>query len=282
MVKIKIRCPECFKKGDIEVDSKIISESKAGVTAITIAENLICKHLFIAYIDRNCAVRDSLIADFTIDLPEVKLPEEIEYDIPDSESIDIYLLTINVPPYTLACIIRACFYNKPILFINDFEVVNTHLVNFFEYIFTDSFEVNIFLTTKIGYKKNKKQFKNHIVIEKNKVIKDKEQLMISKNMKIENILVQKFFSVPDPITNLITIKNEIKKVYELSLKVLEFNNKLKENEPLSLKRAVDYLFNEYEIKISIPYLTFLLDIIEFYFKVELNRDSEYLSFLELF
>ncbi len=279
MVQITIHCPECHKRGKIEIAENIVGESARGVTAVNVAEFLICSHSFIAYIDKNLAVRDCMVTDFKIELPQMDFAEELEADIPGVELVDIYLLTINIPPQALAYIIHACFFKKPILYLNDLEVVNTHLVNFFEFIFGDFFEVKIFLSTRQGYKKNKKQFKNYIVIDNNKVINDKEKVMNKKNMKIENALVQKFFSELDTKSSLIIIKNEIKKAYELSLNLIELNNSLEENELLSSKRAIDYLNGIYGIDVPLPYLELLMDVIENYFDIQLNRETDVGDFL---
>lgn len=282
MVEIVVRCPECYRKGKIEVESNIVSKSLRGVTAINVAEFFICDHSFIAYIDKNLAVRDCIITDFQLDLPQVVLPEESNEDIPGTDLIDIYLLTINILPQTLAFIIRSCFYKKPILYINDFENVNSHLVNFFEFIFGDNFEVNIFLTTNIGYKKHKKQFKNHIVIKDNEVINDKDKIMNFKKMKIENALVQKFYFESDSKSSLIIIRNDIKRAYEFAQAIVEFNNTLKENETLSSKRVIDYIFKRYNINLPLPYLRLLMDVAENNFGVQLKRDDKAADFMGLF
>ena len=89
MVKVEIRCPSCAKIGKIEIKESILNQSVRGITAVNISERLICEHSFIAYIDKNLDVRDCFIADFQIELPQLKSDQKIEkVDVPDSDFIE--------------------------------------------------------------------------------------------------------------------------------------------------------------------------------------------------
>jgi hypothetical protein len=89
MAKVEIRCPSCAKIGKIEIKESILSQSIRGITAVNIPENLICEHSFIAYIDKNLAVRDCFIADFQIEIPQLENDQKIKrIDVPDSDFID--------------------------------------------------------------------------------------------------------------------------------------------------------------------------------------------------
>jgi len=198
MVKVEIRCPACAKVGKVEIEENIISQSVRGITAVNVAEFLVCEHSFVAYIDKNLAVRDCFVADFQIELPQIDQQKIEKVDVPDSEVIDIYLISININALWLTFILRGCFYKKKILILNDLAVLNKHLTNFFKYIFQNTFDIDISTETKILYKKNKKLFKNHIIIDNNKVINDKKQIMKPKLIKIERSIVQSFLVEPDP------------------------------------------------------------------------------------
>ena len=103
--------------------------------------------------------------------------------------------------------------------------------------------------------------------------------MTLKKMKIEQTIIQKFYSEPNPQISLILLKNEIKTVYELCSRIIEFNNCLKEDEPLDSKNIITHLSNTSNVKLQIPYLRFLEDVIEFYFSVELKKDSNVANFI---
>ena len=116
MVGIEIHCPICSKKGIVEVEENLIRNSERGVSAINVAENLICSHSFVAYIDKNLSVRDSFITDFKIETPDVELEHKlIEAEIPSLDVIDVYLITININALWLTFILHGVFYKKKTL-----------------------------------------------------------------------------------------------------------------------------------------------------------------------
>ena len=253
MVKCEIRCPACAKVGHVEIEENIISQSVRGITAVNVAEFLICEHSCVAYIDKNLAVRDCFIADFQIELPQIESEQKIEkVDVPDSEVIDIYLISININALWLTFILRGCFYRKKILILNDLKVLNDHLKNLFKFIFQNTFEIDISLETKILYKKNKKLFKDHIVIDNNKVVNDKKQIMKPKLIKIERSIVQSFLAEPDPKSSLIIIKNEF----------------AKDKKSFFLQDLINHFKTIHNSKISPIYAKFLIGIVENYFGID--------------
>ncbi|MFX1260360.1 MAG: hypothetical protein ACFFAN_21120 [Promethearchaeota archaeon] len=280
MVKVKIHCPSCSKMGNIEIEENIIAESKRGISAVNVAEHLICPHSFVAYIDKNLNVRDYFITDFKIQLPEMDVEHKItEKEIPGKDEIDIYLITLNLSALWLTFIIRAGFLKKKILILNKFEILNDHIIKFFKFIFQDSFEIDIAIDIKEKYKINKKTYKDYIVIDGNNVIADNGKIMRQRTIKIERAIVQKFLAEDDPKISLIIIKNEIQKAYELSKSIVEYNNNLKDNEELTSKKILDYFSEDLGIKLSSQYLNFLFEIIENYFKVQLSISSDVVNFL---
>lgn len=144
--------------------------------------------------------------------------------------IDIDLLSLNLPPLTLTFILRACFNDEKIILINDENTITTHLENFFYYMFQDSFKIEISMMPIDYYKKYKNQFKNHVVIVKDTIVKDNTNLLNLKQMKIEKAIVQKYIGDSNPKVSLIIVKNEIKKAFNLAKEIIIMNELLKENE----------------------------------------------------
>ena len=85
--------------------------------------------------------------------------------------------------------------------------------------------------------------------------------MDAKNVKIEMAMVQKFFAEQNPRVSLIILKNEITTAYELSNKIIDLNNNLKERETLNSKRILDYFRDSLKINIQFSYLQFLEDLL---------------------
>lgn len=278
MVKVEIHCPECSKRGKLEVEENFIIQSKRGVSAINVAEDLICKHSFIAYIDKNLNVRDCFITDFTIELPQIEV-EQITVDkIPDKDTIDVYLLTLNLNALSLTNILRACFFKKKILVLNEFSLLNPHIMNFFKFIFQDTFDTDISIEQEKNYKKDKKKYKAYIVIGKDKIIKDKEKVL-AKLTKIERTIVQKFLAEQDPQTSLIILKNEISKAYKLSKDVELYLKDYDKTSELIPKLISNFLTEKYNQKISDLYLRFLIKIVQYYSEVDFSKIFDFNNYI---
>ncbi len=280
MVEIEILCPLCTKKGTIEVEENLILKSDRGISAINVSENLICPHSFVAYIDKNLKVRDSFITDFKIETPKIELEHNlVEAEIPSLDLIDVYLITLNINALWLTFILRGVFYKKDILILNNMESLHSHLSNFFKFIFQNSFELNIALETRENYKKDKKKYKNCVIIDDNAVINDKNDIMKPKKINIERTIVQMFLAEQDTKSSLILLRNEIQKVFTLTQEIILFNENLEKNEELTTKKIIDYFNETKDIKIQPQYIDFLFEVIHNYFNIKLAMSSKTSNFL---
>ncbi|MGV9172022.1 MAG: hypothetical protein ACOC44_20280 [Promethearchaeia archaeon] len=278
MPKIDIRCPDCRKKGYIEIDEDIINNSSRGVAAINIAKEQICSHAFIVYIDKNFIVRDCFLADFQIELPEITVEgEKEEGSISQLGEIDADIIKMNISPLSLTLMIRACLLNYDLVIISPQKYLNSHIRKLLNFIFKDSFTINFAIETKERYKKKKKQYKNFLKIEEDKVKNDKKNQMDKKKIKIERKIVQKFYAEEDPTTSLIIMKNDIKKLKSLSEKVREIMDTYRGKEKLGKKRVIDKLaeVEQSQEKISFSYLELLLDILKLNYDYDLSVLSDY-------
>jgi hypothetical protein len=66
MPNIKIVCPTCKCKGQLNVAEDSMKNITRGLLAINIASGIICSHNFFVYIDRNYDIRDYFTADFKV------------------------------------------------------------------------------------------------------------------------------------------------------------------------------------------------------------------------
>jgi len=195
------------------------------------------------------------------------------------ENIDGYLIKINLNARILASILRGLFYNKKILFIYEFESIGEHLSNLMKYIFDDSFEIDFIIRSMEEYKKNKKQFKEYIIISESKIVNDKAKVINQKKMKIENSVVQQFLAEDDIVSNMNLLKNEIQKLYILFKELIELNKEHSKKNPMTSKSIIDHFIDTRDIKIQKVYIDFLIEIIKNYFKVELNIVSDFTNFI---
>ena len=270
MKKIEFECPECFKKRLIQIDEKSIKNSQRGLISINIINDQVCSHSFIAYLDNNYALRDTFTTDFTIELPKIKIKtEEInKKNIPKSDEINIDLIKLNIFPISFIFFLRCCFQNNKILILNDIKLMNLHLNNLFNYIFKDTFNINVFIKNREFYLSNKKEFKDFIVLDGKTIIRDKEKVLNQKKIKIEKSIIQKFFAENDSLINLIFLRNEINKAYELSKTIIELFKTLKKGEKININMVLEKLHEVYSSEISKTYLDFLIEIIKNYFQIK--------------
>lgn len=273
MAKVEIRCPVCSQWDNIEISDDATKNVAKGLLAINIASGMICEHSFIAYVDKNLVVRDCLVADFKIELPEseTKVEEKIEEKItPDTDAIKFDLIKLNIPDLLMVYVFRTIFNGKKALILSDQEFLYNHIINFFKYIMQNSFKFDLTVISEMDYKKNKSEFNEYVVFKNREIIRDKENVIIPKRLEIEKSIIQKFLSEYDLMAGLIILRNEINKAFEFSNSIIQL---IKENEgtPISARIIMKHISEKHTEKILMPYLTFLIDIVSNYFKVAVPK-----------
>jgi len=266
MVEVHIECPLCYNKNKIEVQQDIVKESKRGLVAVNVPQFLVCEHAFIAYIDKNLKVRDCIISDFCLELPQFDTKSIFkESPVPESNDVDLYLLSINMNARWLIQILKACFLGKKILVINDLLSIKNHLINFFEFIFQETFKTNIAIENKEYLKKNKKKLKEHTVFDGICLTNENKDVIDVKKDKITKKIVHDFLAEPNPKTSLKRLRNEIQKAYELSKLINDLKKKQEEGKILNLKEITKALEEEFHFTIDPDYLDFLMEIVVKYY-----------------
>lgn len=279
-MKIEVRCPACSKIGYIEVSEEVIKNVVRGLLAVNVTENIACEHSFVAYVDKNLQIRDYMLADFQIELPDAILDQEVEESvIPKANVPDTDLIKLNLPAILIAFVLKAILFKKSAVIILDQDYLHENVLNFFHYITEKSFFTDITVLTKDQYEKNKKNYKNHIIFEGNSIITDKDKIIDIKQLKIETRFVQQFYANYESLNSLIVLKNEIKKAYQLSKTIGEFIKDYKEKETLNSKKIIDNISKGYGFKIQKPYFNFLIEIVKNYFKIEVPVMSDVANFL---
>ena len=271
MARVEIRCPICSKWKYIEIVDDATKNVAKGLLAINIAAGMICEHSFIVYIDKNFAVRDCLVADFKIELPKSAPTEETEENIfPEIDAIKSDLIKLNIPELLMVYVIKAILYGRKVVIILDQEFLYNHIKNFFRYVFDKSFEFDIDIILEEEYEKHKEKYKKFLVFKKLKVIRDKDKIMEPKKLEIEKTIVHKFFSEYDLMAGLTILRNELNKIYELSKDIAELIEEQK-GKPITSKKLINHISETYGEKIQMPYLNYLIDIVRYYFKVEVPK-----------
>lgn len=278
METIKIQCPLCYKKGFIEIEERLVKTSQRGITAFNVLEHLICDHSFVAYIDKNLMVRDCFIVDFTIELPQFIMdgPSQ-ESEIPDEKMINLYLILLNFNASWVARILRCCFYRAKFVIINDLNFLTSHIINLFEFIFQNAFEINVTIMSSEDYKKYKKNYNDYVILDKDKVLNDKKKILKTRSLKIENKIVQNFLNEIDQKTSLIILKNDVLKAFRLSNDASEYVINLGEQVPLDARELNAHLNQMHNTKIQKSYLEFLVDIVRYYHEIKIIDAADFMT-----
>ena len=276
MKKVAIFCPVCKKSGNIEVKENIVSQSKRGVTAVNVAGFLICEHSFVAYIDRNFTLRDSFVSDFTVELPQIQI-EDVKKEIIEIPEINIYLLMINVPAITLTYVIRAILYKQNTCIIYDLDIIDKEIDALMKYAFQDWFKSDLIIIPRNSYRKEKKNYKDYIVIDNKEIINDKDKVMDIKDIKIESAIIQKFLDQTDNISSLIIIKSEIQKALVLAEHLADYLNSNDPKVKLTPEVLKEKIVEKFGRKVENLYFKFLLRIAKHYFNTDI---ANYLDFLD--
>lgn len=275
MASIKIQCPSCGKKGDFEILEEKIKNVARGLLAVNIAENTICEHSFIAYVDRNFTIRDYFMADFQLEIPEiVPLEKNKDLKITEKELTDLSLIKLNLPVNLMTYVIKSIFLKKKILIISDDSFLNDKILEFFVYITQNSFNYNISFISAEDYKNKHKEFKDYMVFENNKIVNNVKKSINPKKLKMEKYIVHKFLSEIDFNSSLIMLKNELQKIYTLSNSIVNLIQNKKENEKINILKISKKLAEIYKIKIKNEYLEFLTEIVKNYFEIKIPSLSQ--------
>ena len=278
MKKLEVRCPSCSNRGYIEVPEEEVVKAARGVFAVNVLEGVICEHSFVAYVDKNFAVRDTFIADFQLELPDIVPEQEIGPDIAQQlDLIDISLIKLNFSASLLTHVIRALLFKKKIFLLFNQSYMVDNIYKFIEYITLNSFKANILVIS--GEQYDIYDIKDSIILDGNKIIKDDNDILNAKTLGVERSLVRKFLAEYEPKPSLIYLQNGLQKAYELSKTVVDIVNNLKKKEKVYSKNVIDEIARLHDVRIQLPYLDFLYKIVENYFEVKVPKSSNVSNFL---
>jgi len=272
-MKIEVHCPACSKRGMIEISEEDVKKAAKGLFAVNI-NKVFCSHSFIAYVDKNLSIRDCYIADFQIGLPEALPDRKVETVPIDIEDINLTLIKINLLPTLLISTIRAIVTGKKIAILSSDPFINKHIENFLKYITANSFKSEIAIISVEDYKKEKKLYKEHIVLQANQIIKDEANIINPKKMDIERAIVHNFFDTYNLETSIFLLKNELLNLHEYSRDLIELFDNYKGPKKLGKKELTKQFNKRWNINLTGNYLELLLNILTNYFNRDLSAISD--------
>ena len=282
MTQVEIRCPSCEKRGNFEIPDDSMKGVARGLLAVSIPSLTLCEHTFIAYVDRSFEIRDYFMADFKVELPQTKLSHEEKMKaerVPSRDIMDVDLIKLNLHPMLISHVLKSIFSKKKVAIISDLEFLNKHIKNFVSYITKDSFDADISIITIEEYKSKKKQYKDVMVLSREVIIRNVDKTIDPKKLKVEKQIVHNFISEPELGYSYIGLKNDIQKAFEICKEIMGLIKDYRESagkEKVGKKRLINLMEEKTSIKLSIPYMEFLLDIIKNYFEFDLSIISDFI------
>mgnify|MGYP006280233019 CR=1 FL=1 len=212
--------------------------------------------------------------DVQILLPDMEIKGISDIEVPSKSILDVELIKTYMEPISLAYIIYGVVLRKKVLVLLDNSFLKEHLNNFFEFIFENSFEYDILVESFENYIKNKKSYEGTLILGEKKVIKNiKNEAVREKEIKVERDIIKKFLSKPQRKASLLCLKEEIQKAYILANGLVEEISKKEkgEGQKIDVKQLFQDLEEKHNITLALPYIYFLMEIVENYFKKEVSE-----------
>ncbi len=259
---INIQCPVCKTFRRVEIPVRIINQAKQ-LTSVSIPKYRVCDHKFIALVDKNFTVRGYQKIDFEIfSEPKPKFR---------AQDIDVFGIIMNIKPEMLIYTIHACLFKYNVLLLLDKEIIHLDKVlkDFLNFIFRNSFETNISVKSKEDFKKSKNIYNDHIILKEKKIIGNAKKNINIEKLKYESYMVINFYKESDSNSSLTTLRDNIRQIFSLSQKIIEFN-KRREEQLLKQKDIINFLENTHFLKMKKPYFNFLIKIVEKYFNTSIR------------
>lgn len=212
--------------------------------------------------------------DVQILLPDMEIKGINDIELPGKNILDIDLIKTYIEPISLAYALYGVILQKKILFLLDNSFLKEHLNQFFKFIFENSFNYKIHVETFENYITNKESYEEALILGEKKVINDIDNKSIrEKEIRIEQDIIKKFLGIPQRNTSLICLREEIQKAYILAKELVQNLSNIQkgENQTIDVKQLFQDLEEKYEITLALPYIYFLMEIVENYFQKEISE-----------
>jgi predicted transcriptional regulator len=212
--------------------------------------------------------------DVQILLPEMEIEGINDTALPEKDIVDVDLIKTYIEPISFAYIIYGVILKKKILFLLDNSFLKNHLRNLIEFTFKDSFDYNILVESFENYIKNKESYEEALILGEKKVIKHiQTKTFREKELRIEQDIVKKFMGKPQRSSSLICLKEEIQKAYILAKELVKKISKKEkgEDQKFDVKQLFRDLEEKHDITLALPYIYFLMEIVESYFEKEVSE-----------
>ena len=186
-------------------------------------------------------------------------------------------IKLHIKPEMLIAILQYVFHKRKILILleNNLSYLKNTVINFFDFIFEDSFKINIVILIKAEFLKKDYFYGDYIIFEKGNVSGSALIEESPNGSKSEEEIIETYFRENDVNIGRENLRYKIQEIYALSKAILEFY-RMRGN-ILVLKAARKHLENIFFLKIKKDYFHFLTDIVKNYFNIEIKYAKDYVA-----
>ncbi|MHA1256223.1 MAG: hypothetical protein ACTSPS_11550 [Promethearchaeota archaeon] len=181
------------------------------------------------------------------------------------------LIRMNIKKETMVNALRGCFLKKKIVILlrKDISFLEENLLDFFDSILKDSFDIKVVAISQEEYKKSIENYRDYLVLSNGEVIGKYKYGFNDMKTDIENHLIKEFYEDPYLNKGLKRLKHRLQEIYNLSEELCKYY-KMKNN--ISRKEVVKYLEAVYfpKNKIKKDHLSFLERVAREYFNTEIK------------
>ncbi len=212
--------------------------------------------------------------DLEVLLPDMEIEGIDDTDLPEKDALDMDLIKTYIEPVSLSYILHGVILKKEILFLLENSFLKEHLINLFEFVFEDSFNFDIVVDSVENYITNKNSLEGRLILGEKKIIKNiNENPIREKDIKIEQDIIRKLLSISQRKASLLSLKREVKKAHILAKELLESISMVEQGDgsKIDVKKLLPNLEEKYNIKLTLPYINFLMEIIEKYFEKQVSE-----------
>jgi hypothetical protein len=268
---VNIQCPICKISQKVEIPECIISQSKQ-LTSISIPKYRVCEHKFITVVDKNFIVRGYQKIDFEVDEENFTNKFKSQTIELKAQDVDSFTIKLNIHPEILLYAINGCIFKIKVIILLDNELhhLDKKLIDFFNFIFQDSFDINILIKSIDNNLNEIRPLDEQcIILDRNKILKNHHKKTLSnEHLNFEYDIVKQFYKEGDSYKSIIFLRDKIREIFSLSLKLVEYYERQK-GKPLKQKYVINFLENTHFLKLNKDYFNFLTKIVKDYFNVDL-------------
>ncbi|MHA1793136.1 MAG: hypothetical protein ACTSVI_10865 [Promethearchaeota archaeon] len=272
--QVLVRCPICKKEAKIDIPVFLMNESQDGVLKVQIPQGACCdEHSFMVYIDKKFTVRGYQNADIEFRLGSSSRSAEPPTGEKEEKS-GLKNFTMNDIIETLgvdiaAVVIRTVLINRPILFLDTFDLYNRvdKTIAYLREIESDEILITVRKVKREELRDKKIRKLNALIaVPLYKAIM-RSPFPGDMKTRFEINLLRETLKIPDRGGQIIYLRRElikISKIIEELAKVLKSSDKIYEED------LPDIINDKFNYRLELKYVDIIKDVIKYKYNSKLS------------